>query len=305
MNNLFLGGSIFVAMGLAAAATVQTAEPKLNPQQYAQDLAKWRAGQEADLKADEGFLSVAGLFWLKEGDSTIGADSACDVKLPRGAGSGQFGVITRHGESVTMAIKPGVAVSVKNGAETTPAGTEVQFALDSTRVKIGSATFMAIHRGNRIGIRLWDKSCKGFTEFKGQKWFAPNPKYIVKAKFVAYDPPKMVDITNVLGDVQPVPIVGYVEFTVGGKVCRLDAQGAGDGLFMNFKDLTSGNATYPAGRFLDAPKPIDGVVMIDFNKATNPPCAFTAFATCPLPPRQNFLPVAIPAGEKTHHPIED
>jgi len=121
---------------------------------------------------------------------------------------------------------------------------------------------------------------------------------------VPYDPPKSVGITNVIGDTAPVSIVGFVEFTMDGKTCRLDAQGAGAGLFINFRDLTSGDSTYPAGRFLDTGRPVNGEVELDFNRATNPPCAFTAFATCPLPPRQNYLEVGIPAGEKTHHPAE-
>jgi uncharacterized protein (DUF1684 family) len=295
MGNLL---AAVIAFGLAGSAIGQTGGAK----EYVFELAKWRQSQEDELKADEGFLSVAGLCWLKEGDNSIGTDEASTVRLPAGAGPAHAGVITLHGDKVTMLVNDGVFVQQFGAAS--PQTKAFELALDATRAKIGSTTFMAIHRGSRIGIRMWDKSCKGYTEFKGQKWYAPNPRYIVKAKFVPYDPPKMVNITNVLGDVQPVPTVGYVEFTMGGKVCRLDAQGSGSGLFMNFKDLTSGNTTYPAGRFLDSPKPVDGIVMIDFNKATNPPCAFTAFATCPLPPRQNYLEVAIPAGEKTHHPVE-
>ncbi len=295
MNHLFLVGCLLGCAALASAGIQQgTAKAK---ETYSAELAKWRKQQEVDLKADEGFLSVAGLFWLKEGDNTFGADASCAVKLPTGSTAGVAGILNRHDGQVTLTLNPGVSATLKGqNVTSTP------LALDSDRITLGALRFMAIRRGNRIGIRLWDRNCKGYTEFKGLKWYAPNPKCVVKAKFVPYDPPKMVDITNVLGDTQPVPVVGYLEFVLAGKTLRLDAQGTGEGLFINFRDLTSGNETYPAGRFLDAPKPVNGEVLIDFNRATNPPCAFTSFATCPLPPRQNYLPVAITAGEKTHHP---
>jgi uncharacterized protein (DUF1684 family) len=110
-----------------------------------------------------------------------------------------------------------------------------------------------------------------------------------------------LQITNVLGDTTPVPSPGYVTFTIGGKECRLEAQSEASGLFFNFSDTTSGKSTYPAGRFLDAPPPVNGTMTLDFNQATNPPCAWTAYATCPLPPAANHLSVAIRAGELAHH----
>lgn len=283
-----------VLVGLASTAIGQTPGSK----QYSTDLAQWRKAQEHDLTRDEGWLSVAGLFWLKEGDCTIGSSEACAVRLPESAPA-EVGTLTREGNHVTLTTKVGVVATLKGQKVISQ-----ELALDSDRVSIGSLTFMAIHRGSRIGVRLFDKSCKGYKEFKGQNWYAANPKFVLQAKFVPYEPPKSVNITNVIGDTQPVAVVGYVEFTLDGKVCRLDAQGQGGGLFINFRDNTSGKTTYPAGRFLDAPAPVNGMVTIDFNRATNPPCAWTSFATCPLPPRQNFLGVAVPAGEKTHHPVE-
>jgi len=282
MGNLL---AAFMAVGLAGSAFAQNGDAKA----YATELAKWRQSQEDELRADGGFLSVAGLFWLKEGDNSLGAGESCAVRLPAGTTAAKVGIVTRQGDPVSYVID---------------GGTPVALALDSGTAKIGTTTLMAIKRGSRIGIRMWDKTCKEYREFKGQKWYGPNRKYIVQAKFVPYGKGKTVDITNVIGDTQPVPLAGYVEFVLNGKTCRLDAQGQGGGLFINFRDLTSGKMTYPAGRFLDAPKPVDGMVTLDFNRATNPPCAFTAFATCPLPPRQNYLEVSIPAGEKTHHPVE-
>ena len=273
---------------------------------YLEQLAKWRTQQQVDLVRPEGFLSVAGLVWIKDGDSTVGSDPSCTVRLSPSVPA-HIGTFKKLGGFITFSAESGVTVTT-TGAETKihldPAEGKktVNIQSDSTRINTQGVTFMVITRGARVGVRVFDPNCKGFKEFKGQKWFKANPKFVIQAKFVPYDPPKTVGISNVLGDVTPVPIVGYAEFTIDGRICRLDAQGQGGGLFINFRDLTSGKTTYPAGRFLDAPKPENGKVTLDFNRATNPPCAFTTFATCPLPPRSNYLQVSIPAGEKTHHP---
>lgn len=281
---------------IMAAGAAQTTQTQISHKAYAADLSKWRTEEGDGLKADEGFLSVAGLFWLKEGDSSMGSDASCAVRFPEDAPA-IVGSIKRQGSKVTFTADPGVVATLKGQPVSS-----AEMVLDLDRVTVGALRFMAIQRGQRIGIRLWDRNCAGFKEFKGQKWYAPNMKYVIQAKFTPYSPPKRVGITNVLGDTSPVAIVGYAEFKLDGKTCRLDAQDQGGGLFINFRDLTTGKSTYPAGRFLNTPGPIDGTVILDFNRAINPPCAFTAFATCPLPPRQNYLDVAIPAGEKTHHP---
>lgn len=276
---------------------------------YLEQLSKWRNLQQQDLIRPEGFLSVAGLVWIKDGDNTVGSDRSCTVRLSPSvpAHIGTFkklgGFITFSAESAVTVTTPGEETKIH--LDPTEGKKTVNIQSDSTRVTVGGVTFMVITRGARVGVRIFDSNCKGFKEFKGLKWFAPNPKFVIQAKFVPYDPPKTVGITNVLGDVTPVPIVGYAEFTIDGRTCRLDAQGQGSELFINFRDLTSGKTTYPAGRFLDAPKPKDGTVTLDFNRATNPPCAFTTFATCPLPPKSNYLGVSIPVGEKTHHPVRE
>jgi uncharacterized protein (DUF1684 family) len=151
-------------------------------------------------------------------------------------------------------------------------------------------------------LRLWDPNSKARKVFQGSRWFDPDPRFVVKAKYVLNPIGTTIPITNVLGDVEPTPNPGYVEFNFRGAACKLQAIAQGDGLFFNFKDFTSGKETYPAGRFLDADGPKDGFVTLDFNRATNPPCAFTAFATCPLPPAGNLIKYRMTAGEMTHHP---
>jgi uncharacterized protein (DUF1684 family) len=154
-----------------------------------------------------------------------------------------------------------------------------------------------IERGNRYGIRLKDKNSELRKAFTGLKYFPPLEEYRVKARFVPYDPPKMIPVPNILGQVDEEPSPGYVVFMLNGRECRLDPVTEGDSLFFIFKDLTSGKETYPPGRFLNTEMPQNGEVVLDFNQAYNPPCAFTPYATCPLPPEQNKLPIAIEAGE--------
>jgi len=305
MNSVALGAGIMVLLGLVSPIFAMGQAP--DSTEYLEQLAKWRKEQEFELTQPEGFLSVAGLVWLKDGESTIGSDPTCTVRLSS-AVPARVGTLKKLGGLLSFSAESEVTITAP-GADSkillNPAEGKktVDMQSDSTRVSIRGVTFMVITRGTRVGVRVFDQNCKGFKEFKGQKWYAGDPKFVVEAKFVPYDPPKTVGITNVLGDVTPVPIIGYAEFTLDGKTCRLDAQGQGRGLFINFRDLTSGKTTYPAGRFLDAPKPVNGRVTLDFNRAINPPCAFTTFATCPLPPRSNYLDVSIPAGEKTHHPV--
>jgi uncharacterized protein (DUF1684 family) len=269
---------------------------------YAAEIATWRKEQEQRIMADEGWLSVAGLDWLKEGVNTLGSQADADVKLPSYAVAGSAGTLTLTGSEVALDSPHGVGVTV-NGATGTHFILKTDAQGSADRVKIGSVTFKIIVRGKRTGVRLYDSRCKGRVQFKGRKWFKPNQALNLKAKFFAYKPERMVPILNVLGDTENVKMPGYVEFSIKGKKYRLDAQDEGDTLFFNFRDLTSGKQTYGAGRFLNVPKPVKGIVQMDFNRAVNPPCAFTSYATCPLPPAQNYLKVAIPAGELTHHPI--
>jgi uncharacterized protein (DUF1684 family) len=158
---------------------------------------------------------------------------------------------------------------------------------------------------DRTGIRMRDPNAVTRRNFTGCKWFPASEKWRIRAKWIAYPTPKKIRITNILGMTDEEPSPGYAEFAVNGQTVRLEpvADDTGALSFM-FKDATSGKTTYAQGRFLDTDKPKDGYVTLDFNQAYNPPCAFIAFATCPLPPRQNTLTVAIEAGEKNYgkHP---
>ena len=246
-------------------------------------IVKWRADYESSLKAPNGWLSVAGLFWLHTGDNIVGSDPQSDVVLPPGAPK-RAGAMKLAGGKVTFENR-----QLKSDASGKP---------DS--VKIGDLTMTIIERGDKVGVRLKDPNAETRRDFTGCKWFSPDPAWRVRARWVAYAKPKKIAITNILGMTDQEDSPGYAEFSLKGQTMRLEPVSEDGGLFFIFKDATSGTTTYGAGRFLDTDLPKSGELELDFNKAYNPPCAFTAFATCPLPPKQNVLTAAIEAGEKKY-----
>jgi uncharacterized protein (DUF1684 family) len=268
---------------------------------YRAGLAEWRAKHESALKAEDGWLAVAGLIWLTEGANAAGSDKWNNIVLPRGPA--HAGVFEFRGGKTSFHAVPGVAVLL-NGKPMTAAAALTDDTNDSPDlVQIAGLTMFVIHRGDRYGIRLKDPASKMRKEFTGLHWFPIDEHYRVSAKFVAYPKPRMIPITNVLGETEPEASPGYVEFALNGRSLRLDPVSEDNHLFFIFHDLTAGKETYAAGRFLYADKPKNGIVDLDFNKAENPPCTFTPYATCPLPPKENRLPVRVEAGELNygHH----
>ncbi|MDQ6701511.1 MAG: DUF1684 domain-containing protein [Acidobacteriota bacterium] len=267
MTTQFLAASLLAASGDYPAA-----------------MGKWRQEYEARLKADDGWLSVAGLFWLHEGSNRVGSDPASDIVLPKSAPR-NAGVIEFHAEF--------------HAGHARFRGKELKADVDIE--KIGNLQLQVIKRGERYGVRLRDPDSAARRNFSALQWFPVNEKYRVKAKFVPNEPPKMIPITNILGDTEPEKCPGYVEFTLEGHSYRLEPViEEPNELFFIFRDLTSERESYGSGRFLKSEMPKNGAVILDFNQAYNPPCAFTAFATCPLPPRQNRLSLRIEAGEKRY-----
>ena len=268
---------------------------------YRESIEQWRAQQESELKADDGWLAVSGLFWLKDGVNRAGSRITSDVALPRGPAD--LGTFELHDSKVIFRPAPSVAVTV-NGE--VPSGV-IPLKSDADgkpdRIQLDAFTMFVIHRGNRYAIRLKDTESQARKEFTGLHWFPVKENYRVIAKFVPYRPPKMIAIPNVLGETEQDASPGYVVFTLDGQSLRLDPVVEDDQLFFIFHDLTSGKETYPPGRFLYTDLPKNGEVVMDFNQAQNPPCAFTAYATCPLPPKQNRVPVRVEAGEQNygHH----
>jgi hypothetical protein len=250
------------------------------------EIARWRRARAATLEAEGGWLSVAGLFWLHDGGNSFGQGADNEIVLPDGPA--HAGVFELRGGTVAVAMKGESA-----RRELWPDSADV--------VKVGRLSLFLIKRGDRLGIRLKDPENAARKEFHGLEYFPVSEAYRVTARWVAE--PREIPVLNVLGQTEPSQSPGYAEFSIGGKELRLrpilDTPDAQE-LFYIFRDQTSGKETYAAGRFLYSALPKDGRVVLDFNKAVNPPCAFTAYATCPLPPVENRLPVRIEAGEKKY-----
>jgi uncharacterized protein (DUF1684 family) len=270
-------------------ATVLLADPS-----YQESIQQWRQQREDRLKAEGGWLTLAGLIWLKEGANTVGSAPGSDILMSRGPE--HLGVINYHAGKADFQPAPGIALKAM------PLQSDENDAKPDI-LKYGDFSFFVIHRGTRDAIRLRDIHSDAVRSFTGLHWYPIRPEYHVTAKWVPYNPPKVLSIPNILGETEKQTGPGYAEFSLNGKQLRLEPVLENNQLFFIFKDQTAGKETYPPGRFLYAELPKDGTVVLDFNKAYTPPCAFTPYATCPLPPPQNRLPIRIEAGELNygHH----
>jgi uncharacterized protein (DUF1684 family) len=271
---------------------------------YADEIAKWHAERVERLKSPTGWLSLAGLYWLKPGENAFGTDSANAIPFPAGKGPAVMGSIFLDGSSMRVRIAPGVEV-LHDGSpvDTMVLHHDQEEGVEPTVLSHGSLSWFPIERSGKLGIRLRDSESDALRRFTGIERFPVDGRWRIEGRLEPRDPPGTVEITNVLGDVTQEPSPGTLVFEFGGKTCRLDpiAEPGDEELFVVFSDATSGKETYGGGRFLEVSRPGgDGKVVIDFNKAYNPPCALSPFATCPLPPTQNHLSVAVRAGEKTY-----
>lgn len=266
---------------------------------YLAEINQWHAERIAALRSDTGWLTLAGLHELKEGLSTLGSAPERDVVMTAKAPPYLGDVAVLDGEVMFAAAK-GVAVTLFKGDTSDPVS-HVAMASDRvgrpTMLACGTLVFFVIDRDGRLFLRVKDQQADLLTTFQGIERYPIQAGWRVMAHL---EPgPATTAIPNVLGQESQAPSPGVLVFTLQGKACRLTPTTEGDGLFLVFGDATNGKGTYHGGRFLDASAPTaDGTVILDFNKATNPPCVFTEYATCPLPPKGNILPVAVEAGEK-------
>ena len=271
---------------------------------YTASVEKWRAQREARLKADGGWLSVAGLFWLHDGANRFGSDLLADIVLPSPAPADAGTFDFRDGKTVVTAAS-GVSVMVggkRVETATLRADSDPKFDEKVDQITLGDLTMYIHASGSRYAVRLLDKNSRLRKIFTTLRWFPIDPSYRVVAQYVPYDKPKTVTVQNIMGDFTPTQIPGYVSFQLHGQPLRLDVESnAPDpGLSITFRDLTSGKETYGAARFLVTANPKDGKVVLDFNEAYNPPCAYNPYTTCPLPTPQNRLRVRVAAGEMTY-----
>ncbi len=260
---------------------------------------RWRAARVTEIAGEDGWLSVVGLHWLKPGINTLGRAKGNDIVLQGAALSPRAGRLMVDGRSVRLEPQADSGITLDGHAaaalEVTPPA-----AGDGVVLRCGSLRFYVIERGGRFALRVRDADSRARRAFRGLDYFPIDPSWVVEARFERYEPLRHVPIVNVLGDEVDMLAPGALIFTRDGHEWRLDAllEAAGDDhLFVMFADGTSGHETYGAGRFLHVPLPSGGGVRVDFNEAYNPPCAFTGFATCPLPPLQNRIALAVRAGE--------
>jgi hypothetical protein len=270
------------------------AAPATTASRSAAETESWRAQRERDLKSDTGWLTVAGLAFLKPGPNTVGADRNSDVVLPPGAPE-HAGELTREERAVWFTPAAGSGILL-NGA---PVEARIQLQVRD-RLVSGGVSFHLHESGERVGIRIRDVNSPLRRTFKGLRWFPVREAWTIEAQFVPYEQPRVTTVANVLGDYERLTVPGEVVFQAQGQEVRMQAAQSGKRLWLIFSDATAARDTYRI-RFLyaDAPSP-DGRVTLDFNRAYNPPCAYNPFTTCPVPPPQNRLKVGIPAGERKY-----
>jgi len=277
-------------VGLAAAA------PQTD---YVREIEKWRSDREVNLKKESGWLSVAGLYWLKAGTNTVGAGEKFDVRLTDNFKQGRFGQIDFDAGKALLRVESGVDAQSDGQRITGPIELVSDEKGKPTEIRTGTQTFFLIKREERYGIRLKDSNSEARRNFAGLHWFPVNETYRVTARLEPGTEAKELKVPNVLGGFFKMKSPGRLKFTLEGKEQSLQAVEEDDGsLFLIFGDQSNEKETYKSGRFLYADKAVNGETVLDFNKAENPPCAFTPYATCPLPPPGNKLALEITAGER-------
>jgi uncharacterized protein (DUF1684 family) len=296
--------ALLVALLPAPATSQETSWEK--------DLAAWRTQYVAGLLKPDGWLSLTGLEWLQLGDNSIG--SAADNKIHLAASSpAHLAILHLEVESVTLnapagGFPPDFLVA-GSAAKPQPLRAEANNDKVSPHLTIGTLNMYVIRREGRFALRIKDSHSPSIVGFHGLKWFAPNAAYRVTAKWIPYSPVKTITLATLVGTSYDQPVPGAAEFTLAGKKFRVEPvleDPAAAKLFFILRDTTSTRTTYPACRFLYTGLPTNGLdkpgeLVLDFNHLENPPCAYTPFSTCPLPPPGNRLPIALPVGEKRYH----
>lgn len=266
-------------------------------QNHTDTINSWRQEAETSLRAEHNWLSLVGLFWLEEGENPFGANPESSITLPNENTPDKAGVFTLKDGKITVRIADGVDARIEDQvvieAEMKPDTSE-----EPDYLYIGGLKMGVIERGQGFAIRVWDEDHPKRLNFKGRNWYAIDDEYRVTAKIAPYESPKKVPMVNQIGDHFDMEMYAELSFTINGREHTLDATQLSSGaLYIMLKDETSKSNTYPSGRYLVTEIPEGDEVVIDFNKAYSPPCAFTDFATCTLPPPQNTLDAAIKAGE--------
>jgi uncharacterized protein (DUF1684 family) len=264
---------------------------------YADEIQAWRQGKDEPLRRRDGWLALAGLHWLEPGSHTAGSSAEVDILLPASVPARLGALEVRHGQvffrrdaslSSPFPAEPADGAALQNDAAEKP-----------DFLRVGAVTLVVIQRADRVGLRVWDNDRPQRLSFPGRSWFPVETAWSVTASFETTAAGQTIRVPNQVGGLTDEPLLGMAAFTIAGQSARLQAVPAEDGrLWFLFGDATNGDTTYPAGRFLVADHAQAGRLTLDFNRAYNPPCAFTPYATCPLPPPGNQLAMRIEAGER-------
>ncbi|HTG28206.1 MAG TPA: DUF1684 domain-containing protein [Methylomirabilota bacterium] len=279
---------------------------------WQKDLLDWRAKHVAELHKPDGWLSLSGLEWLQPGDNSFGGAADNKIHLA-GTKVAHLGVLQLDGQTVRLlepsgGFPPGFLVA-RAAAKSQVLRTDADNDKNAPHLTIETLNMYVIRRGDRFALRVKDSKSQALLGFHGLKWYAPDPAYRVTAKWIPYNPPKTVGLDTLAGTHYSQPVPGAAEFKLTGETYRLEPvleDSDPKKLFFILRDTTSASTTYGACRFLYTALPSEGVtkpgdLVLDFNHLENPPCAYTPFATCPLPPPGNRLHIGLPVGEQRYH----
>ncbi len=287
------------------ASTPSTTSPTTKAESmFAKEQDAWRKQRHDKLVKPDGWASLVGLHWIESGPHYVGTNDDNGIRLAMGPP--QLGMLDRDGERVRLVPGKDAVLLLLDG-EPLRGATVLKTDADEGGPSVigfddGKGIATVIKRGERYALRVKHADTPTRTKFAGLQYWPADPAWHIAGKFVAHPAGKTIPVANIIGTIDEVPNPGVVEFERDGRTYRIEALDEGeDTLFLVFADRTNGHGSYGAGRFLDAPKPdASGKMMLDFNHSYSPPCAFTAFATCPLPPPENRLDLAITAGEKAY-----
>ncbi len=269
-------------------------------EEYVKSLEKWRAEMDANLRRENDRLALAGLFWLENGFNTFGSSRDCDIRLPKRVPR-VIGAFEFDGSNVMLTLDTGQCVNVNGQPTQAPTPLESDDSANPSFVTYESLRMVVIRRAHGVGVRLWDNSRPERETFPGRKWFDVNEEYRVQGFYTPYPVPVKVRLPNALGEMEEDFMHGYVSFSILGRGRRLEASELEDGrLYFQFKDQSNGITTYSEGRYLYTTEPLqeDGTVSLDFNRAFNPPSAFSGYSTSAFAPKQNELKVRVEVGER-------
>lgn len=295
---LLLGG--FVAAGPPRDSTWQA------------EILQWRKDHAADLQRPDGWLSLTGLAWLQPGDNLVGSAADNRIRLAP-ENPAHLAILRLSGDTVTLAAPVGgFPAGLQVGGAAPEEGTlrtDPDSDKSNPHLTVGTLNMYVIRRANRFALRVKDSHSPSLLHFHGLNWYPPDGSYRVTGKWIPYVPQKTIMLATLVGTSYSQPVPGAVEFTIQGKTLRLEPvleNPAVPRLFFILRDKTSATTTYGASRFLYTGFPSNGLdkpgaLVMDFNRLENPPCAYTPYATCPLPPRGNRLTISLPVGEKRYH----